>query len=144
MFSIRRDEKLNAAQRRYLRRFFPAMTMYVLVLFACTAMIRDLKPQGALLALLSVAPALPIVAAILVMGAYLIEERDEFIRTRLATAMLGGLGVMLVITTVWGFLENGGAVGHFPTFLTFPVWCGCFGLWQCAMGLRDRLAGDGA
>ena len=63
MFSIRRSEKLNPAQRRYLRRFFPAMTMYVLVLFACTAMIRDQKPQGALLALLSVAPALPIVAA---------------------------------------------------------------------------------
>ena len=40
MFSIRRSEKLNPAQRRYLRRFFPAMTMYVLVLFACTAMIR--------------------------------------------------------------------------------------------------------
>ncbi|MCI1142583.1 hypothetical protein MOP88_10225 [Sphingomonas sp. WKB10] len=46
MFSIRRSEKLNPAQRRYLRRFFPAMTMYVLVLFACTAMIRDQKPQG--------------------------------------------------------------------------------------------------
>lgn len=144
MFSITRREKLNPAQRRYLRRFFPAMGTYAVVLFGCTWLIRDLHPQGALLALLSLLPALPIVAAIVVMGAYLVEERDEFIRSRLVTAMVGGLGVMLAITTVWGFLENGGAVAHFPTFLTFPVWCGCFGLWQCVTGLRDRLAGETA
>jgi len=144
MFSIRRHEKLNPAQTRYLRRFFPAMGAYVVVLFACTWLIRDWKPAGALLALLSVLPALPIVAAIVVMGAYLLEERDEFIRSRLVAAMVGGLGVMLAITSVWGFLENGGAVPHFPTYLTFPMWCGCFGLWQCVMSLRDRLAGDAA
>ncbi|MEH3159874.1 MAG: hypothetical protein PGN08_13655 [Sphingomonas taxi] len=144
MFSITRREKLNPAQRRYLRRFFPAMGAYVVTLFGCTWLIRDMHPQDALLALLSLLPALPIVAAIIVMGAYLVEERDEFIRSRLVTAMVGGLGVMLAITTVWGFLENGGAVAHFPTYLTFPVWCGCFGLWQCVAGLRDRLTGDAA
>lgn len=144
MFSIRRHEKLNAAQRRYLLRFFPAMGAYVTVLFGCTWLIRDLKPTGALLALLSVMPALPIVLVIVVMGAYLLEERDEFIRNRLVSAMVGGLGIMLAITSVWGFLENGGAVAHFPTFLTFPLWCGCFGLCQCVASLRDRVAGDAA
>ncbi|MBI0473959.1 hypothetical protein D9601_01090 [Sphingomonas sp. MA1305] len=144
MFSIKRGEKMNPAQRRYLRRFFPAMGTYVVVLFTCTWLYRDLKPTGALLVLLSVLPALPIVAAILVMGAYLIEERDEFIRSRLVASMVGGLGIMLAITTVWGFLENGGAVAHFPTYLTFPLWCACFGLWQCVTGLRDRATGDAA
>lgn len=144
MFRIRRGEKLNPAQRRYLRRFFPAMIMYVLVLFVCTAIIRAQQPHGALLALLSVLPALPIVAVILVMGAYVVEERDEYVRTRLVAAMVGGLGLMLAITSVWGFLENGGAVAHFPTFLTFPLWCLCFGAWQCVVGLRDRRSGDDA
>lgn len=143
MFSLSRDTRHNPAQRRYLRRFLPAMLAYAVVLCACTWLIRHHQPHGLPLFLLSGLPAVPLVAGIAVMGAYLIEERDEFIRARLVTAMIGGLGVMLAITTVWGFLENGGAVAHFPTFLTFPIWCGCFGLWQCAMGIRDRMAGGG-
>lgn len=144
MVSFTECARHNHAQRRYLKRFMPAMGAYVVILLACTWAIKAYAPTGPALFLLSLLPSLPLVVAIGVMGLYLIEERDEFIRSRLVTAMMGGLGIMLVITTVWGFLENGGAVGHFPTFLTFPVWCGCFGLWQCAMGLRDRLAGDGA
>lgn len=132
----------NPAQRRYLRRFFPAMLAYVVLLMLSTWAIRVHAPTGATLFLLSLLPSLPLVAAIGVMGAYLVEERDEFIRARLVSAMLGGLGVMLAITTVWGFLENGGAVPHFPTFLTFPIWCGCFGLWQCVASLRDRRAAE--
>jgi hypothetical protein len=132
----------NPAQRRYLRRFFPAMFGYVVLLMLSTWAIRTQQPTGGVLFLLSLLPSLPLVAAIGIMGAYLVEERDEFIRARLVSAMLGGLGVMLAITTVWGFLENGGAVPHFPTFLTFPIWCGCFGLWQCVASFRDRRAAE--
>ena len=140
VFPVSRDTRHNPAQRRYLWRFMPAMLAYMAILFACTALIRDSRPQGALLAALSVLPAVPLVAVIGIMGAYLLEERDEFIRNRLVTAMIGGLGVTLAITTVWGFLENGGAVSHFPTFLTFPLWCGSFGLCQCITKLVERRA----
>jgi hypothetical protein len=134
----------NPAQRRYLWRFFPAMTAYVIVLFGCTWAIREWEPQGALLLTLAVAPALPIVAVIAIMGLYLAEERDEFIRARLLISMIGGIGVTLTVMTVWGFLENGADVGHFPTFLAFPLWCGSFGVVQCIMSLRDRVTGEGA
>jgi hypothetical protein len=141
MFSHHRGQPHNAAQKRYLRRFFPAMFSYVVLLMVSTWAIKHQAPGGAALFLLSLLPSLPLVAAIGVMGAYLIEERDEFIRAQLVTAMIGGLGIMLAVTTVWGFLENGGAVAHFPTYLTFPLWCGSFGLWQCLTKLRDRAAG---
>lgn len=133
----------NPAQRRYLARFFPAMMAYVIVLFACTWANRVYAPEGAALYALAVLPALPLLVVLVVMGMYLNEEQDEFVRNRLVTAMIGGIGITLAITTVWGFLEEGANVGHFPTFLAFPLWCGAFGLVQCALNLRDRLAGSG-
>lgn len=138
-----RRRTYNPAQRRYLLRFFPAMAAYMLVLFACIRAMRVYQPQGAALFLLSLLPALPLLVTIVVMGLYLVEEKDEFIRARLVTSMIGGIGVTLAVTTVWGFLENGGVVPHFPTFLAFPLWCGSFGLVQCGLNLRDWLAGGG-
>ncbi|UZK67863.1 hypothetical protein [Sphingomonas sp. M1-B02] len=142
MFSLR--QRHNAAQRRYIRRFMPTMISYVVVLFACTWLMRFHPPQGAMLVVLSALPALPLLAVIGVMGVYLAEEADEFLRARLVTAMLGGLAATLAVTTIWGFLENGGVVPHFETMLTFPLWCGSFGLVQCGLSLRDRLAGESA
>lgn len=135
--------KQNPAQRRYLLRFFPAMAAYVVVLSACSWAAKHYDPQGAALFLLSLLPALPLLAAIAVMGLYLTEERDEFIRARLVTSMIGGIGITLAFTTVWGFLEHGGVVPHFETFLAFPLWCGSFGLVQGFLNLRDRMSGGG-
>ncbi|WP_213981481.1 hypothetical protein [Sphingomonas sp. dw_22] len=140
---VARRRKYNPAQRRYVWRFSIAMTAYVVVLFACTWAGRAYDPHGPALFLLSLLPALPLLVVIGVMGRYLIEEGDEFIRARLVTAMIGGIGVTLAVTTVWGFLEEGGVVAHFPTFLAFPLWCASFGLVQCFLNLRDRLMGGG-
>ncbi|RYY22911.1 MAG: hypothetical protein EOP62_21890 [Sphingomonadales bacterium] len=131
----------NPAQRRYIARFIPSMLAYVIVLFACTWAMRVYQPTGIALYVLSVLPSLPILAVLAVMGLYLREEQDEFIRFRLATAMIVGMGILLAITSVWGFLEEGAGIVHFPTFLAFPIWCGAFGLVQCYMSLRDRAAG---
>ena len=98
------------AGRRYLRRFFPTMIAYVLVLFACVWAIKHWEPKGIELIILSVLPALPIIAAIVVMGLYLVEETDEFLRQRIASCMLFGTGVLLAAATVYGFLVNGGAI----------------------------------
>ncbi|HWK35131.1 hypothetical protein [Sphingomonas sp.] len=134
----------NPAQRRYIRRFVPAMVGYVVVLFGSTWVERVYHPEGAALFLLSLLPALPLLAVLVVMGLYLAEERDEFIRNRLITAMIAGIGITLAVTTVWGFLEGSEMVPHFPTFLAFPLWCGSFGVVQCALNLRDRMGGGGA
>jgi ABC-type proline/glycine betaine transport system permease subunit len=133
----------NPAQQRYIRRFCPTIFAYVAVLFASIWAIRHLRPEGALLVVLAVLPAIPVLAVLGVMGLYLAEERDEFIRARLVTSMIGGIGLTLAFTTVWGFLENGGVVPHFETYLAFALWCGSFGLVQCLLNLRDRIAGDG-
>ncbi|WP_245646877.1 hypothetical protein [Sphingomonas soli] len=117
------------------------MTAYVLVLFGATWALRHYEPQGAALVVLSILPALPIIAVIGVMGLYLIEEKDEYVRARLVTAMLGGLAIMLSITSAWGFMEEAGVLPHMPAYFAFILWCAGMGLTQCFMALRDRRAG---
>ena len=131
------------AGRRYLRRFFPTMFAYVAVLFTCVWAIKAWHPTGLALVVLSALPAVPILAAIVVIGLYLVEETDEFLRQRIASCMLFGTGVLLAAATVYGFLVNGGAIApstDLPLW-AFPLWCLAWGLAQCAMGLRDHAAG---
>jgi hypothetical protein len=123
-------DPLTAAGRRYLGRFFPAMTGYVVVLLVSLWFIKTHHPAGPLLWLLGVAPAVPVIAVIAAMGLYLMEETDEFLRTVLVQSMLWSVGITLAFCTAWGFLENVGAVPHVPLYLIFPIFCGAFGLAQ--------------
>ena len=131
----------NAAGRRYLKRFVPTMIAYVVALFSATWALRHFEPEGPALVILSILPAIPIIAVIGVMGLYLIEEKDEYLRSRLVTAMLGGLGLMLSITSAWGFMEEAGVLPHMPAYFAFILWCAGMGLTQCALALRERMAG---
>lgn len=123
-------KKMSPAAKRYTARFFPAMTAYVGVLFASLWWIRHQNPQGPLLWVLAVAPALPIIAVIAIMGLYLIEETDEFVRATLVQAMLWGMGATLAGCTAWGFLENVDLAPHLPLYMVFPIFCAAMGLAQ--------------
>jgi hypothetical protein len=129
---------MTPPMRRYLARFFPAMLAYGGVLFGSLWTIRNLDPKGPLLWGLAIAPALPIIAVIAIMGLYLIEETDEFIRAMLVQAMLWGIGVTLAGCTAWGFLENVGLVEHLPLFMVFPVFCAAMALAQPLVRWRYR------
>ena len=129
----------SPAARRYLKRFTPTMIAYVVILFAATSAVNAWHPAGPLLWTLSVLPALPIVAVMIVIGVYLAEETDEYVRQQLATAMLFGTGVVLSVSTVLGFLQMNGVIGKIDVFWAFPGWCAAWGLAQCWMSLRDRM-----
>lgn len=134
----------SPATQRYLRRFWPTMIAYVVALFGANYAIRMYEPTGAALVALSILPALPVIAVIGVMGLYLIEERDEYIRQRIATSMLAGLAFTLSLATAWGFLEESDLVPHVPAYWAFVVWCASWGAAQCALGLIERLRKDPA
>ncbi len=134
----------TTAGRRYLRRFYPTMAAYVAALFFATWAIKTWRPDGLLLVVLSVLPALPIVAVLGVIGLYVVEEKDEYLRSRVVSAMMIGTGFMLAVASVWGFLEEGGVVPHVPAYWAFILWCAGWGVAQCVRGLRERMAGDGA
>ena len=127
--------KRNPAQRHYIRRFIPMMLGYVALLFAANSLMEAWHPHGPVLAVL---PALPLIGVIVVMGLYLIEEKGEFLRQRLVIAMLGGLGGLLAVATIWGFLQLFHVVVPAPLFLAFPTWCALFGLTTGVLSLLDR------
>ena len=110
---------MSAVQRRYAWRFSSAMGAYSVVIVACKLAARAWHPDGALLFALALMPALPLLAAMAAYGLYLLEEKDEFLRSVNATAALGGLGVMLAFCTIWGFLTDGGVVPAFPLWGAF-------------------------
>jgi hypothetical protein len=131
----------SAANKRYVRRFLPTMAAYVAVLFASIWTINNWHPTGAALVAISVAPSIPIIGAIVIMGLYVNEEPDEYLRRQMVVAMLGGTAVTLAVATVIGFLQIGKVLENVEAFWAFPLWCASWGLIQCAMVLNNRRTG---
>lgn len=118
----------KAAYRRYLGRFIPLMLAYVILVVGVSWLFdRGQAPDGWPGYALAVLPALPILGVIVVMGLYLVEEKDEFMRMRHAMAMLAGLGLIMSVTVVWGFLEIYMHVEHLNAFWVFPGFCMAWG-----------------
>ena len=132
------SQSRSSAVKRYMRRFLPTMALYVGVLFASLYAIKALEPAGPLLWMLAVAPAVPILAVIAIMGLYITEETDELPRAVMVQSMLWGIGLTLAAATVWGFLENVDLVPHLSSFLIFPIFCGAMGLAQPFVWRRYR------
>ncbi len=107
---------------RYRRRFMGAMVLYVVALTVAIGVRIRLHPTGVLAYLTAIAPAVPIVAAIAVMGLYLREETDEVERAIKSESALWATGGLLSIASVWGFLEMFGLAPHVEVWAAFPVW----------------------
>jgi hypothetical protein len=130
--------KHSPAGRRYLKRFIPAMIAYVVLIFGASLAFRDPGLTGPLAWAIAVAPALPIVAVIAIMGLYVKEETDEFQRRVLIESMLWGFGVTLTVTTVSGFLEMYVHTHGLQSFWAFPIFCLAMGVSQLFVRRRYR------
>jgi len=131
---------MNPARRRFTWRFVPLMIGYSVLMVFSTGTIASQHPAGSTLAMLALLPAIPLVATIAVLGLYLVEETDEFVRHRHVVAMIWAVGAVLAVATVWGFLRTAGAVDEPPVYLAYPFWCVCYALAQGGQIVADRLA----
>lgn len=130
--------KHSPAGRRYLKRFIPAMIAYAVLIFGASFAFRDPGLTGPLAWAIAVAPAVPIVAVIAIMGLYVKEETDEFQRRVLIESMLWGFGVTLTVTTVSGFLEMYVHTPGLQSFWAFPIFCLAMGVSQLFVRRRYR------
>ena len=128
----------SLAGRRYLKRFIPAMITYVVSIFGASYGFKLFALKGPVAWAVAVAPALPILAVIAIMGLYVKEETDEFQRNVLVESMLWGFGITLAVTTVWGFLEMYVHTPGLQSFWAFPIFCGAMGLAQPFVRRRYR------
>lgn len=122
--------KIGPVMKRYRRRLAVAMVAYFVLLVGSLMLLRDGQVTGPLLWAVAAAPALPILGVLVAMGLYLKEEPDEFERMIHVEAMLWGLGAVLGVSTVWGFLANADVVPKPPLFLVFPLYCLAWGFSQ--------------
>jgi hypothetical protein len=130
--------KPSAAARRYQRRFMIAMGAYVFTLLVAIGVFVGAHPPPWLAWPLALAPAAPIVGAIVVMGLYLREETDELERVIASESALWATGALLAIATVWGFLEEFGLVIHVVAWAVFPIWAVCLGIANAVVRHRYR------
>lgn len=121
---------------RYNRRGLIWAFAYVAALFFAISINDWLKPEGPLLWTIAVLPALPIVYFVWALYRYLIEENDEYLKMRYIGQALFGLGILLIVATVWGFLESFKVVPHVESWMVVPVWAIGLGLAQVAHRLR--------
>ncbi|ATC32453.1 hypothetical protein CA606_08885 [Caulobacter vibrioides] len=122
--------QIGPVMQRYRRRLAIALMSYCVVLMGSLYLLRHVDLSGPLLWIVAAAPAIPILGVLGVMGLYLKEEPDEFERAVHVEAMIWGLGVVLAVTTVWGFLSNANVVPAPPLFLVFPLFCLAWGFSQ--------------
>jgi hypothetical protein len=130
--------KIGPVMKRYRRRLAVAMIAYFLMLIGSLSLLRGAHLTGPLLWIVAAAPAFPILGVLVVMGLYLKEEPDELERMIHVEAMLWGLGAVLGVSTVWGFLSNADVVHAPPLFMTFPLFCLAWGFSQPIIRRRYR------
>lgn len=111
----------NPAQNRYVVRMFIAALLCVLFSTAAGLGIRNGHLAGLAAYALAILPALPIVGALVVTGAYLNEEKDEFQRNLYIQSLLGGIAATLATTTVWGYLEDFAHAPHLRLAWVYPL-----------------------
>jgi uncharacterized YccA/Bax inhibitor family protein len=125
--------KISPAQRRYNKRVLLLSLVYALTLFAAVWLFRfGHAPGGPARWVLGLLPALPIVGIFAVIGLYLVEEQDEYVRVMTVRQTLWASAFALSIATVWGFLESFELVQHVESYWVSVLWFGGLGLGTCA------------
>jgi hypothetical protein len=134
---VRSAERMQAAagcatpaMRAYNRRCLVMSLAYIVTLFLTIGVTDRLSVTGPLLWLLALLPAIPIIGIVWAIARLLIEETDEYQRLRMVRASLVATGLVLVSSTVWGFLEMFGLAPHLWLWAVFPVWAIGLGIGQ--------------
>jgi len=119
----RRKGCATSAGMAYNRRMLPLAAAYILVMFGAILMHDRLQLSGPALYVVAVLPALPLIGVVWALGRFLVEETDEYQRALAVRKMLVATGFLLVLATIWGFLEEFGLVPHLPAYWCFITWC---------------------
>lgn len=111
----------NAALKRYVVRMMWAAFFCLVFSAAAAAGIRHGHVSGIPSYFLAVLPALPVAWTLVITGAYLNEEKDEFQRNLYIQSLLGGIAATLAVTTVWGYLEDFARAPHLRLAWVYPL-----------------------
>ena len=117
----------NPAIRRYNRRVMLLSIVYAALLFATIHLFVQGTLHGPITYVAALLPALPLIGIFFVLGRYIVEETDEYLRMLMIRQSLIATGFMLSVMTAWGFLEGFGLVPHIAAYYAAVLWFA--GLW---------------
>ncbi|TCK72530.1 hypothetical protein C7378_2112 [Acidipila rosea] len=112
---------LSPVQRRHYSLFMGGLWLESLAMIIVSQSRHRLQLTGSEAILLAMLPALPIFYLIFVVARYLIQEKDEFIRSLIMQAMLCGIGLTLAVDTTWGYLTEIHGTSPLPQFANFVL-----------------------
>jgi uncharacterized membrane protein len=119
------------------------MAVYLALVVCATLLVRHGMVHGSAVYVWSVLPALPVILVIALMGQYLQEETDEYMRLITMRSLLVATGALLGMLVVSDFLRSYTRTGDLPPFVSFVVFCLAFAAAQGVQKLRDRTPEDG-
>src|SRR5580692_5793498 len=99
------NRHLSPLQRRSLQLFGANLVLTAVLLLSADEAYMRAHPPVALMYLLAILPAIPVIGVIAVVGRYLARESDEFVRMMVVQALLWGLGITFVADTFLGGLH---------------------------------------
>jgi hypothetical protein len=119
---VAKGHTATTAANRFRRRMFAMQAIYVVTLILAIFGYRALPHGSPLVWAAAIAPALPVIGLILVMGLYLREETDELERAIQSEAALWATGGLLAMATLWGFLETFKLAPHVEGWAAVVIW----------------------
>jgi len=126
-WSMMRLMEANAAgtkaSSRYMKRMMFVTIVYIGGVFLAEFLFDHYALSGVVAVAAALVPAAGAVGFIWAIGRYLLEEEDEYVRMRETRKFLMATGFMMVIVTVYGFLEQYDLVPHVPAYYAFVLWC---------------------
>jgi hypothetical protein len=127
----------SAAVLRYNRRIGIITIVYVAAIVAAVWIAKTYAPAGPLAWLIALVPAVPVLAMVWAMMRLIVEETDEYLRSKVVEQQMIATGFMLAVVTVYGFLESFELVPHVPAYGAFIVWCAGLGVGACWQRVRQ-------
>ncbi|MDO7844491.1 hypothetical protein [Sphingomonas immobilis] len=128
------------AFRRYNIRVIWLSLGYAAAILFATYAFRHHLLSGAIVYLIAVLPALPIIGMFVAMGRYITEETDEYQRLLLTRQMLWATGFALSVATVWGFLQAYDLIERVDGYWVVVLWYFGLGLGSVANAVIERRA----
>ena len=118
---MKTSSNMTRFQRTSFFLFFTTCSFATLV-NGLTGQLRNrFHPTGPALWLLALLPSLPVLAMIAVALRYFAREKDEFVRSLVAQALIWGVCITLAIDTTWGFFTVMTGCYALPQFFNFPL-----------------------
>jgi hypothetical protein len=128
----------SPAQRRYNRRVLLLGIAYAVLLMIAVYLLSRQLVAGPLAYVVGILPALAVSGFFWLMGRYLVEEQDEYLRMLMVRQLLIASAIALTCSTIWGFLEGFALLPHMVGYAWTVVWLAALGVGACINIVIER------